>query len=155
MEISCTVIGNVEQRDGCRIVLQAPYKHGLKGLAGFGHLQVVWFADQAGNAGSAFTVIPKPYAKGPEQIGVFATRSPYRPNSLCISTACVVDVDEEQGILQLGYIDAEDGTPVLDIKPYHGSEDRVREYKTPVWCAHWPQWIEDSEHFSWEEEFLF
>lgn len=53
MEISCTVIGNVEQHDGCRIVLQAPYKHGLKGLAGFGHVQVVWFADQAGNAGSA------------------------------------------------------------------------------------------------------
>jgi hypothetical protein len=40
MEISGTVIGNVEQREGCRIVLQAPYRHGLKGLAGFGHVQV-------------------------------------------------------------------------------------------------------------------
>ena len=90
MEISCTVIGNVEQRDGCRIVLQAPYKHGLKGLAGFGHVQVVWFADQVGNAGSAFTVIPKPYAKGPEQ-SFLVTRSlstqltvhQYSPRSGC------------------------------------------------------------------------
>lgn len=155
MEISCTPIGNVKQSEGYRIILDAPYRSGLKGLAGFSHVQVIWFADQVGNAGSTFTVINKPYAKGLQQIGVFATRSPYRPNSLCISTARVLGVDEKQGILELGYIDAEDGTAVLDIKPYHGSEDRVREYGTPLWCAHWPQWIEDSEHFNWEEEFLF
>ncbi len=155
MEITCTAIGRVQQRQGCRIRLEAPYAQGLKGLEGFGHVQVLWFADQMGNAGSSFTVIPKPYAKGPDHLGVFATRSPYRPNSLCLSTAMVVSVDEELGILELGYIDAEDGTAVLDIKPYHGSEDRVRQYSTPCWCSHWPAWVEDSEQFNWEEEFLF
>lgn len=155
MKITCTAIGRVHTQKGFQIQLEEPYKNGLTALEGFGHVLVIWYADQLGNAGSALTLIPKPYAKGPEQLGVFATRSPYRPNSLCISIAEVVKVDEKQGVLELRYIDALEGTAVLDIKPYHGSEDRVRDYKTPSWCAHWPLWVEDSEHFNWEEEFLF
>ena len=58
-------------------------------------------------------------------MGIFATRAPLRPNPIALSTAEVLDIDQANGILRLAYIDALDGTPVLDIKPYTPSLDRV------------------------------
>jgi tRNA (Thr-GGU) A37 N-methylase len=50
---------------------------------------------------------------------------------------------------------AEDGTPVIDLKPYHPSSDTVRLAKRPPWCAAWPSCYEDSADFAWDKEFLF
>jgi tRNA (Thr-GGU) A37 N-methylase len=63
-------------------------------------------------------------------------------------------VDVEKGLIVVPWIDAEDGTPILDIKPYHPSTDRIREVKMPRWCQHWPQWYEDSGEFDWSAEFV-
>jgi tRNA (Thr-GGU) A37 N-methylase len=63
-------------------------------------------------------------------------------------------VDLENGLVIVPWIDAEDGTPILDIKPYHPSSDRVRDVRMPEWCAHWPQSLEDSAAFDWEAEFV-
>ncbi len=54
-------------------------------------------------------------------------------------------IDEPQGVLGIAFIDAEPGTPVLDIKPYYGM-DRVKEYQVP-------QWYEDAGIFDWAGEF--
>jgi tRNA (Thr-GGU) A37 N-methylase len=48
----------------------------------------------------------------------------------------------------------EDGTPILDLKPYQPAADRIRDVTVPAWCAHWPQWYEDSAIFDWEGEFV-
>ena len=72
-----------------------------------------------------------------------ATRSPIRPNPIAV-TACA-----------LLAVDAENGTPVLDIKPYEPSDDKVRDVKMPDWCAHWPACLEESENFDWSKEFNF
>jgi hypothetical protein len=55
----------------------------------------------------------------------------------------------QEGIVRVPFMDAEDGTPILDIKPYHPSVDRIREVRVPAWCATWPQWYEDSATFDW------
>lgn len=88
-------------------------------------------------------------------MGVFATRSPLRPNPLALTAVSVLDLDNQTGIIKIAYIDANDGTPVLDIKPYTPSLDRVENPQVPSWCDHWPKSVETSGAFNWAEEFNF
>ncbi|MFL1674767.1 TrmO family methyltransferase [Paenibacillus dendritiformis] len=91
--------------------------------------------------------------EGPHTLGIFATRSPYRPNPIGLSTARILAINEESGIIQLAYLDADEGSPVLDLKPYTPSLDRVEIPHVPDWCAHWPQSLEESASFDWSNEF--
>jgi len=100
-------------------------------------------------------VCDKPYKKGPDVLGVFATRSDYRPNPIGLSICPVKQIDVKKGIMELFYIDAEEDTPVIDVKPYHPGLERIQDVKVPNWCSHWPQWYEDSAVFDWAAEFNF
>jgi tRNA (Thr-GGU) A37 N-methylase len=100
-------------------------------------------------------VCNKPYKKGPEVLGIFATRSDYRPNPLGLTVCQVNKVDVKKGVIELCFIDAEDSSPVIDIKPYHPGVERVKKVSTPQWCSHWPQWYEDMGNFDWAGEFNF
>lgn len=127
-----------------------------RGLEEFSHIQMVWwFHLYDSEETRKCLVLDRPYVKGPEKIGVLATRSPVRPNPIAITACALVGVDPRSRRLEVSYTDAENGTPILDIKPYHPSEDRVRDVKTPAWCAHWPQYWEDSGDFDWGAEFAF
>jgi tRNA (Thr-GGU) A37 N-methylase len=88
-------------------------------------------------------------------MGIFATRSPVRPNPIALSTSQIIHINHNKGIIQVAYIDANDGSPVLDIKPYTPSLDRVEAPGVPEWCHHWPMSIEQSGAFDWENEFNF
>lgn len=57
--------------------------------------------------------------------------------------------------MHISWIDAFDGSPVLDIKPYHPSIDRVEEPIVPDWCKNWPKSIESSGDFDWSSVFIF
>ena len=72
-----------------------------------------------------------------------------------LSNVDIAYVDEEKGIIGLYYIDAFDGTDVIDLKPYTPSIDRVMNVKTPNWCKHWPKSYEESSCFDWDSEFNF
>jgi len=150
-------IGRVESDRGeFQVVLAEQYKEALTGLEGFSHVQVLWWFDGCDNDSDRGVVTNhKPYTHGPELMGTFATRSPQRPNPIAVTTAQVLGIDREKGILKLNYIDATTGTPVLDIKPYTPSVDRVENVSVPDWCAHWPKSYEKSEDFDWEKEFNF
>jgi tRNA-Thr(GGU) m(6)t(6)A37 methyltransferase TsaA len=157
MQIELNAIGRVEHRGGGHlIVIDGEMRGGLDGLAGFSHLVVLWWAHGfADEAYRGITVLDSPYREGPEKIGVFATRSPVRPNPLMVSVAELGSIDVERGEIRLPSLDAEEGSPVVDLKPYHPAEDRVREAAVPRWCRSWPQWLEDSAAFDWEKVFNF
>lgn len=157
MEYTVKSIGTIKQEKGqFSIALDETYRGGLTALEGFQFLQILWWADQVDQEELRnMVLLDKPYTKGPEKIGVFATRSPVRPNPLALSIIGVMELRAEEGIITTPYIDAEPGTPVLDIKPYHPSTERVKDVGVPSWCRHWPQWYEDSAHFDWEAEFNF
>ncbi|MFP4114233.1 MAG: SAM-dependent methyltransferase [Spirochaetota bacterium] len=154
--MSLKEIGTVRSRAGeYSVQLHEEYRDGLAELGGFGYVHVLfWCHHLDAPEYRAVLSAPKPYRLAPETVGIFATRSPVRPNPIALSPCPVLSVDREAGVIQLAYIDAEDGSPVLDIKPYHPSVDRVRDAAVPQWCAHWPRWIEDGASFDWEGEFV-
>ncbi len=155
--LTLTPIGKIIVRDGCpAIELDKRYSPALRGLEGFDYAQVLWWFDGCDNAAARDVLtVEKPYTKGPDMLGVFATRSPARPNPIALSTCYVTYVDRENGVLGLAYIDANEGSPVLDIKPYTPSLDRVEDPSVPGWCAHWPKDCASSGDFDWEAEFNF
>ena len=97
------------------------YRGALKSLELFEYIIVIYHFDKVYN----WNLIAKPPASDPEiTFGLFATRSPNRPNPIGIATIRLEKI--ENGILHVSGIDAFDGTPVLDIKPYLPSIDCVK-----------------------------
>ena len=104
------------------VVFQPPYRvpDALRGLEGFSHLWLIWEFSQARREGWSPTVRP-PRLGGNKRLGVFATRSPFRPNPLGLSCVRLLEIrqDREQGpVLTVAGADLLDGTPIYDIKPY-------------------------------------
>ncbi len=100
----------------------------FRGLEGFSHIWVVFVFDQLTPINWKATVRP-PRLGGNKRVGVFASRSPYRPNALGLSVVALdnVDVADNRVILHISGLDLVDGTPVLDIKPYLSYADIVPE----------------------------
>lgn len=104
------------------LVFEPEYRdpEALRGIEGFSHLWLIWQFSENLREGFSPTVRP-PRLGGNERMGVFATRSPFRPNALGLSCVRLVAVEEVQGhgtVLRLAGADLMDGTPVYDVKPY-------------------------------------
>ncbi len=154
--MTLTAVGEVISREGRFAVRIRPeFRSALKELAGWSHVQILWWGHLVDTPEyrQDFLVAPKPYRKGPEEIGIFATRSPVRPNPVELTSTILTGVDEEEGLIELAYIDAEDGTPVIDVKPYVPATERIRDAGSPGWAADWPTCLEDSATFDWGEVF--
>jgi tRNA (Thr-GGU) A37 N-methylase len=105
---------------------------------------VFWWADAFDNvADRARLHIQPPYAPDRE-IGVFATRSPFRPNPISMTTCPILAVDEAAGRATVSDIDAFDGTPIVDLKAYLAICDRVREVRHAPWLEGWPEWMPET-----------
>src|SRR5258708_28849751 len=103
----------VEHRAEGAIEIFPEYESGLQDVEGFSHLQVLWVFDRAGATPTTWVGTP-PADDRPH--GVFATRSPRRPNPLALT---VVELLRRDGrVLAVRGVDMLDGTPVLDLKPY-------------------------------------
>ena len=150
-------IGKVNVNGGeMSIQLEPKYIPALQSLDGFSHLNVIWWFNDFDTTEARNTLVsPLPYKNAPAIMGIFATRSPIRPNPIALTTVEVIHIDYEKGIIQIPYIDANDGTPILDIKPYTPSIDRVENPAVPEWCANCPKSIEKSGDFDWENVFNF
>jgi tRNA (adenine37-N6)-methyltransferase len=151
--IKINPIGEIRNKDGLVFIqLEETYRQALTNMEGFSHLQIIWWGHLTDNPSFRRTlVIEKLFRKAPEKLGVFATRSPLRPNPILISTVDVTGTDPEKGIIHIEGIDAAHETPVLDIKPYFKME-RVRKCHVPEWCDHWPEWHEEVVGFNWKDE---
>ncbi len=152
-----TPVGTARQENG-RYFVQLDEKmiDATLELETFSHILVVWWFHEINPAGTELPlVMNSPYRGGPETIGVFATRGPVRPNPIAITVCGLLGVDRQKGRLEVNYLDAAEGTPILDIKPYHPSSDTIRSVTMPAWCAHWPKCYEDSGTFDWSQAFNF
>lgn len=92
----------------------------LRGLDGYSHLWLIWQFSEAVRSGWSPTVRP-PRLGGNTRMGVFATRSPFRPNSLGLSSVRLLGVEQTTDlgpVIHVAGADLMDGTPIFDIKPY-------------------------------------
>ena len=117
----------------------------VRGLEDFSHIWLLWEFSKAKRDGYALTVTP-PRLGGKVRKGVFATRAPYRPNSIGLSSVKLEDIylDEERGpVLVVSGADLLNGTPIYDIKPYvtysdcipessGGFSEKVKDYRVEV-----------------------
>ncbi len=128
-------IGVVEKgEDRARIVLDKDYAPGLLGLDGFSHVYVVWWFDRNDTPEARATLQVHPMGNRENPLtGVFATRSPRRPNLIAFSLCKIVSVKEN--VVELDAIDAFDGTPVLDLKPFIPGYDSEANAQTPGWTG--------------------
>lgn len=103
------------------LTLLSPYNQPetVRGLEAFSHVWLIFVFHATRSQGWKPTVRP-PRLGGNVQLGVFATRSPFRPNALGLSVARLCDIEAGPGkvVLTLGGLDLLEGTPVLDVKPY-------------------------------------
>lgn len=101
----------------------------IRGIEGFSHLWLIWGFSEAARSGDALTVRP-PRLGGNVRMGVFATRSPFRPNGLglsCVKLERVETEGPEAPALIVSGADMLDGTPIYDVKPYLPFADSVPE----------------------------
>lgn len=104
------------------VVFEPAYRDpaALRGLEGFSHVWLIWVFDQAAREGWSPTVRP-PRLGGNARLGVFATRSPFRPNPIALSAVALAGIEKTREfgtVLRVRGADLTDGTPILDVKPY-------------------------------------
>lgn len=157
MDYQVKAIGLIKNNEkGSFIQLEPEYIQGLKALDGFSHVNVIWwFSDCDNDIARNELQCEQPYKGAPEVMGVFATRSPERPNPIALTTCEIINIDYKNGLIHVTFIDANDNTPVLDIKPYTPSLDRVEKPIAPKWCSKWPKSTEESGYFDWSQVFNF
>ena len=130
-----------------RIVFEPEYRtpEAFRGIEGYSHLWLIWQFSEAVRDTWSPTVRP-PRLGGNKRMGVFATRSPYRPNPIGLSSVRLIEVKEtkdEGTVLIVGGADLLSGTPIYDVKPYlaftdshpdaiGGFADEVVDYKIEV-----------------------
>jgi len=141
-ELRLQPIGSVRQDGpGARLLLEEAFRPALRELDRFSHILVLWWASGHDDPESRSILQTElPYAPG-TTAGVFACRAEYRPNPIAVSVCPLTSVDEASGEVGVGAIDAFDGSPLLDIKPYIGVVDRVADVVVPDWFDGWPEWL--------------
>lgn len=137
--------GVVEELMG-RIVFEPEYRNpdALRGMEGFSHLWLIWQFSQAVRENWSPTVRP-PRLGGNTRMGVFATRSPFRPNAIGLSSVKLERVEPHSPdgpIIVVSGIDLMDGTPILDIKPYIPYADSHPQAKEGFTSAGWERTLE-------------
>ncbi|RSK25956.1 tRNA (N6-threonylcarbamoyladenosine(37)-N6)-methyltransferase TrmO [Bacillus sp. HMF5848] len=113
------------------IHIDTPYIEGLEGLSDYSHAIVLFFMD---DFRESFDGVWKRKPRGIEELaekGCFAQRTKYRPNPIGVSVVEVMSIDADRIVVK--GLDANDGTPVLDIKPYIPAFDVREDVKVPGW----------------------
>ena len=136
------------------IVFEPEYRNpdALRGLEDFSHLWVIWQFSEAVRSTWSPTVRP-PRLGGNTRMGVFATRSPFRPNNIGLSSVKIESIEHTEAngtVIHVSGADLMDGTPILDIKPYipysdshpeavGGFTDQADDFILQVECD--PKWL--------------
>lgn len=139
-------VGFVRRTGGTAYIeILQQYRPALKHLQQFSHSRVCWWCSEYDCAEARSTVLAGPRQNRVCDTGVFACRSPRRPNPLALTTVRVLDVDEASGVVHIGGIDAFTNTPVLDMKPYVPAFDRVERVRMPDWLPNQAEWFPEQE----------
>ncbi len=124
--------------DTSQITVLPEYEDGLQGLSNFSHIIILTWLHLNDGEEQRHTLKVTPHRhKGAPEVGVFASRSPARPNPIGLTVCQLLDVGERT--LTVRELDAAEGTPIVDIKPYIVRADCVPDARSPSWTAEGPK----------------
>ena len=132
--VSCPVAERTDQEWGeiqSKIILDPEFAGGLLGLEGFSHAIVVTYLHQARYERERHLQRRPRNLESMPEVGILAQRAKNRPNPVGVTAVEIMDVGHD--CLEVRGLDAIDGTPVLDIKPYYPHFDRVEAPRVPEW----------------------
>ena len=135
MEFIATTVGHVKKptEDTIFIEILPEIWDATLQLDKFSHIIVLWWITGRDNPQDRSNLKDYPPQTTAEMSGVFASRSPARPTPIGVSIVAITEIDEKQHRIMIDQIDARDGTPVVDIKPYMPFSDRVDDVRIPEW----------------------
>lgn len=122
-----------------KIIVDEKWRDALDGIEQFSHLWIVFYFDRMPPV-EQLRVHPMARAEIP-LTGIFATRTPQRPNPIGIRAVPLLEIHDN--VLRVRGLDALDGTPVLDIKPYHPNGDAIENARVAEWVNKY--WRESPE----------
>ena len=132
------VVETADEKGVSLIRIFDAFRDGLEGLDTYSHIIILyWFHLRDTEADrSVLKVVPRRHPGSPE-VGVFSSRSPSRPNPIGL---CVVELVKLEGnVLTVKGLDAVEGSPIIDIKPYSPRADAVPDAMVPPWALHGPK----------------
>jgi len=135
----------IKEVTGNYLEIEEKYREGLKELENYSYIHVYWWAHEFDKPVHRNVLVTEiPYSKTEINAGVFACRSPERPN-LIMDTICKIrGISKSSGEIFIENIDAVSNTPIIDIKPYIPCVDRVKQAKLPKWFPiEWGEWLPD------------
>lgn len=145
-EFKIVPIGRILKDAGVNCIeIFVEYKEALLELENYSHLHVYWWAHEFDNPEQRSVLVTDiPYSKEGTKAGVFACRSPERPNLIMDSICKIRGINIQKGKIFIEHIDAFSDTPAIDIKPYIPCVDRLKKAKVPKWFPwQWGEWLPD------------
>ena len=134
MEFIATAVGHVKKlADAIFIEILPDFWPATLQLDKFSHVIILWWITGRDNPQDRSNLQDYPPKNNRELSGVFATRSPARPTPIGLSIVAIMEIDKKNHRIKIDQIDARDGTPVVDIKPYMPFSDRVDDVRVPKW----------------------
>lgn len=139
-------VGYIRKRDGKSFIeLSDPDSEWLQSLQEYSHVKMLWWFHRFDKKEyRRVTQVDPPYENAPRS-GIYATRSPVRPNPIALTTARIMGIDMPKGMVEISGTDAFDNSPVMDILPYLPARDRAEHCVVPDWLQHWPEWLDDRQ----------
>jgi tRNA-Thr(GGU) m(6)t(6)A37 methyltransferase TsaA len=125
------------------IEIDPAWEPALDGIEGFSHIWIVWWLDRTDQTSIALKVHPQRRQELPA-VGLFATRSPLRPNPIALTVVRLLK--REGSHLRVQGLDAFQDTPILDIKPYLRRGDLIPEATMPEWIEHLWDMADEERH---------
>ncbi len=112
-------------------------------LMGYSHIKIMWWFSRFDESKyRRATECDPPYENAP-RTGIFATRSPVRPNPIGLTTAKILDFDKSLKRIKVSKLDSFNNSPLIKIFPYISVNDKVAVCSVPNWLKHWPEWVEE------------
>lgn len=109
-------------------------------IEGYSHARVIWWFDRFDKNTYRKTLLCKPPYENAPKTGIFATRSPVRPNLIASTVVKIREIDKKNKLISIQGFDGLEKSPILGILPYIPSVERIKEFTIPNWLSHWPVW---------------
>jgi len=119
------------------------------------HIKIIWWFHKFDSAKYRRCVECNPPYENAPRTGVFASRSPVRPNPIAMTVARILKIDQENKRIYISEIECFDKTPCIGIVPYDKDRDLIEVAKIPEWLAHWPKWLDEGENALMEGDIAY